>query len=153
MNRNTLQMSLLFLLTACLSGSRADDAKRTSGAKKSAEVIDIGSRLELFTDDFLIGKLSGGATQKLHQPKPHDVVLVTGEPWEGNTCAYYSIFQDGDLYRMYYRGSHFNEITKRGTHQKLLATLKARMALTGPSPSWGSLSSTAPSRTTLFGTA
>ena len=26
-------------------------------------------------------------------------------PWEGNTCGYVSVFQDGDLYRMYYRGS------------------------------------------------
>ena len=34
---------------------------------------------------------------------------MTDRPWEGNTSAYYTIFQDGDLYRMYYRGSHFDE--------------------------------------------
>ena len=68
------------------------------------ESIDIGSRLELFVDDFLIGELKGDAQQFVHQPQPREVVLVTGEPWEGNTCAYYSIFRDGDVYRMYYRG-------------------------------------------------
>ena len=28
------------------------------------------------------------------------------KPWEGNSCAYMTVFKDGDLYRMYYRGSH-----------------------------------------------
>ena len=34
----------------------------------SADVIDIGSRRELFADDFLIGKLAGDVKQVLHQP-------------------------------------------------------------------------------------
>ena len=48
----------------------------------AAEVpIHIGSRLELFVDDFLIDELKGDAHQEVHQPKPREVVLVTGEPW------------------------------------------------------------------------
>ena len=80
---------------------------------------EIGSRLELLADDYLVEKLSGDAVQKMHQPKPHEVVLVTDKPWEGNTCAYYTIFQDGDLYRMYYRGSHFDEVAKKATHREV----------------------------------
>ncbi|MEZ6144325.1 MAG: hypothetical protein R3B91_02600 [Planctomycetaceae bacterium] len=55
----------------------------------------------------------------MHQPSPQEVVFVTDKPWEGNTCAYYSIFQDGDLYRMYYRGSHFDEKTRKATHREV----------------------------------
>ena len=65
--------------------------------------IDIGNRLELFVDDYLIDKISG-ATQRLHQPQPQDVACVHDNPWEGSTCGYKTVFQDGDLYRMYYRG-------------------------------------------------
>lgn len=79
----------------------------------------IGSRLELFADGYLVGKLSGDAKQTLHEPTPHEVVLVTDKPWEGNTCAYYTIFQDGKKYRMYYRGSHYNTATKKATHPEV----------------------------------
>ena len=66
-------------------------------------MLNIGSRLELFTDDTLIEKMEG-TNLRLHQPTPREVVLVHSEPWEGNSCNYYTVFQDGDLYRMYYRG-------------------------------------------------
>ena len=68
-------------------------------------VIDIGSRRELLVDDFLIEKMEG-VQLRLHRPLPRDVAIVHDAPWEGNTCFYHTIFQDGDLYRMYYRGSH-----------------------------------------------
>ena len=42
------------------------------------ESIDIGSRLELFVDDFLIGELKGDAQQFVHQPQPREVVLGDG---------------------------------------------------------------------------
>ena len=67
--------------------------------------IDISNRLELFVDDYLIDEMSG-ATQRLHHPQPQDVACVHDNPWEGSTCGYKTVFQDGDLYRMYYRGSH-----------------------------------------------
>lgn len=77
--------------------------------------IDIGSRLELFIDDHLIGHMSSSAELRLHRPVPQEVVLLTDAPWEGNACGGFTIFQDGDRYRMYYRGAHFeytdNELT------------------------------------------
>jgi hypothetical protein len=76
----------------------------------------IGSRLELFVDHHLIERLAGEVELKLHRPVPREVVLVTDRPWEGNTCAYYTVFQDGDVYRMYYRGSHFDETTRKSAH-------------------------------------
>jgi len=66
--------------------------------------IPIGSRLELFVDDSLIGSLKGGARLRLHEPIPREVALHHDQPWEGNSCGYHTVFQDGDVYRMYYRG-------------------------------------------------
>jgi hypothetical protein len=68
--------------------------------KESA--IDIGSRLELFVDEYLIDRLAG-ATLTIHRPSPQNVVLRFDRPWEGNACGYVSVFKDGDTYRMYYR--------------------------------------------------
>ncbi len=75
----------------------------------AAEPLAIGSRLEPLVDDFLISDMSGDVHQQLHQPTPHEVVLVTGEPWEGNISNYFTVFQDDDRYRMYYRGRHLGK--------------------------------------------
>ena len=85
----------------------------------AADPIDIGSRRELFVDRHLIERLDGVRLQ-LHRPQPREVVLVTDKPWEGNTCAYYTIFQDGDKYRMYYRGSHWDEQANKAAHPEVV---------------------------------
>lgn len=76
-----------------------------SGFQTHAAAIDIGNRRELFVDDFLIGELKG-AERRLHHPNPREVAIVHDEPWEGNISYYHTVFRDGDLYRMYYRGGH-----------------------------------------------
>jgi len=81
-------------------------------AVKSAAALNIGSRLELFVDDFLIDRMDK-ARLALHRPIPREVVIVHDAPWEGNTCAYHTVFQDGDVYRMYYRGSHHDTAQQR----------------------------------------
>lgn len=84
----------------------------------SAEPVEIGNRRELFVDDFLIDQMSDGVSQELIQPEPKDVVFVTDEPWEGNTSGYYTVFQDGDIYRMIYRGWQHNE-KKKAEHKEV----------------------------------
>ena len=80
--------------------------------------IAISDRLEPLVDTYLIESFSGDAKQILHRPKPSEVVLTTGEPWEGNTSAYYTVFRDGPVFRMYYRGSHANE-KMQATHREV----------------------------------
>lgn len=80
-----------------------ESAAETAGDEKP---VDIGSRLEMFVDDYLISGIDGAAAPYLHKPVPREVVFVTDMPWEGDICSYYTIFKDGDMYRMYYRGSH-----------------------------------------------
>src|ERR1035437_3020455 len=72
---------------------------------QASNVTDIGTRRELFVDEFLVERLSGKAELRLHHPELRDVAIVHDEPWEGNTCGYHSVFTDGNLFRMYYRGS------------------------------------------------
>jgi len=73
---------------------------QTLGAE---EVRGIGSRLELFVDEYLIESMNG-LTRKLHSPQPQDVAIRFDRPWEGWTSHCVTVFPDGDLYRMYYRG-------------------------------------------------
>jgi hypothetical protein len=75
----------------------------------AATVIDIGSRRELFVDDFLIEKMRGARLQ-LHHPQRQNVAMRFNKPWEGCTTGYCSIFQDGESFRMYYRGSGADKV-------------------------------------------
>lgn len=70
----------------------------------SAEPLDIGSRWELFVDEFLVAQKDNVAL-KLHEPVRREIVLTTDQPWEGPTCGYFSVIQDGKKVRLYYRGS------------------------------------------------
>jgi hypothetical protein len=63
----------------------------------------IGSRLELFVDDWLIQRLQGASLQ-LHAPVEREVALPFDRPWEGIWSACASYLRVGDEYRMYYRG-------------------------------------------------
>jgi hypothetical protein len=72
-------------------------------AAPPSDVIDLGSRRELFVDGFLVGRLTGKAELRLHHPVPQEIVIVHDAPWEGSGSGYHSIFQDGGRYRMYYK--------------------------------------------------
>jgi hypothetical protein len=72
----------------------------------SVPQIDIGTRVEMFVDDRLIDPaLSRNISLELQTPVRREVVLTTDKPWEGPESAYFSIFQDGPRFRLYYRGS------------------------------------------------
>ena len=78
--------------------------------------IAITNRLEPFIDTHLIDQLNG-VTHQLQKPHPQEVSIIHDEPWEGNTCGYHTVFQDGDIYRMYYRGSHHDPVTTKTPHE------------------------------------
>ena len=80
-----------------------------SKSKEEHQVHDIGGRLELLVDHYLIESMTGDVQLQLHRPERKEIVFRTDAPWEGNASAYQSVFQDGNLYRMYYRGSHFGQ--------------------------------------------
>ena len=80
----------------------------------AGEPLDLGLRRELFVDDYLVEKLDG-AEQRLHRPTPREIAIVHDAPCEGNISYYHTVFRDGEIYRMYYRGAHSGT---RGSHPK-----------------------------------
>ena len=72
-----------------------------SASADDSGVIDIGTRRELFVDDFLIDRRDG-LESRLQTPVPREVVLVHDAPWEGSGCGYHTVFRDGEVVRMYY---------------------------------------------------
>ena len=66
---------MISIASAMLTLSRA-------AITQAVSPIDIGNRLELFVDDYLIDETTG-ATQRLHHPQPQDVACVHDNPWEG----------------------------------------------------------------------
>ncbi len=72
---------------------------------RSTEPIDIGSRRELLVDQYLIDRLEG-VRLELQRPQRREIVFRTDAPWEGNGSAYQSVFQDGNRFRLYYRGGN-----------------------------------------------
>jgi len=88
------QRLAVLILVSLLATARAAEAP-----------IAIGSRLELFVDDHLVARTTRSATLKLHPPTPREVALVADSPWEGTTCGHFTVLQDGDRFRMYYRGA------------------------------------------------
>ncbi len=91
-------------------------ANANTGRGQQADVCRIDSRLELFVDDWLI-EHRAGVELRLQHPIPQEVSIVFDRPWEGNTSAYVTVFQDENLYRMYYRGSHFDWASGQSKHQ------------------------------------
>jgi hypothetical protein len=79
-------------------------AQEVAGAAPSNRAVALGTRWELFVDDWLIATIKD-ASLKLHSPERREVVFVTDAPWEGLSSAYFSVVQDGELVRLYYRGS------------------------------------------------
>ncbi len=65
-------------------------------------VIDIGSRRELFVDEFLIERRQG-AELRAQQPIEKGPVLQLDQPWEGAFSGYFTVIQEPGRFRLYYR--------------------------------------------------
>ena len=88
----------------------------------------IGTRLELFTDASMIERITGGARRQLHSPEAREVSLTMDKPWEGNAVNYVTVFQDGSLYRMYYRGADVVYSTEgyKDSHREITCYAESR---------------------------
>jgi len=91
----------------------------------------------LFVDGFLIERMDGEVELRLHPPTPREVAMVHDKPWEGNTCGYHTIFQDGPLYRMYYRGSDHDMIAGKRRHREVVCYAESRDGIHWERPELG----------------
>ena len=67
-----------------------------------AAPIDIGDRLQLPWDDYLVDEAKTDVPVVQHSPEFRETVFVCDAPWEGDGSADGTIIKDGDLYRLYY---------------------------------------------------
>ncbi len=86
--------SLLFSLALAAPTAKPDP---------SQESLDIGSRRELFVDDYLIDSMKGTAL-RLARPQSAEVILKADRPWEGAFNFGNNVILHEGLYRLYYRG-------------------------------------------------
>ena len=107
MKKITLILGVSILLLGATSrnnfASNLNCIDQINDTLKNFEPINIGSRLELFTDYYLIENLNN-ATLKLHEPIDKGAVLKFDSPWEGPFSGYATVIKDGELLRLYYRG-------------------------------------------------
>ena len=91
---------------AAATGALSADAR----SEKSKSLYAMGSRRELFVDDFLVESMCGKVTFQLHHPIAQEQVVQHSHPWEGVGSGYHTVLQDGGTYRLYYRGLNFKLI-------------------------------------------
>ena len=125
---NSRQTTALLLVTVCLLSLAAP--------VNAEDPIAIGSRLEPFVDDHLIAEFKNSELQ-LHRPVPREVSIVHDKPWEGNVCCYHTVFQDGDIFRMYYRGANYDETARKSTHPELYCYAESRDGIHWTKPELG----------------
>jgi hypothetical protein len=101
-------------LAAVLAAVLALGTAGAAPAHGQTTVTNIGGRLELFVDRYLIQTLDN-TTMKLHKPVDKGIVFHSDMPWEGNRSAAYNIINDGDRFRCYYKGAHFEKIENLNT--------------------------------------
>lgn len=68
--------------------------------------IQIGTRREVFWDDYLVEQTDAVLTQ--HKPQDRGVAMVCDAPWEGSSCVYPVVIRDRELVRLYYKAGNFN---------------------------------------------
>ena len=73
-------------------------------------VFDIGTRREVFWDDYLVDLRYTTAERILHHPVRKEVVMKCSEAWEGDCCYFFNVLKDDDRYRMYYEARNTPEI-------------------------------------------
>jgi len=69
----------------------------------ASDVVEIGSRLEMFVDHHLIERMEN-TRLKLHTPRDAGEVLTFDEPWEGPFVGYLTVIQNDGKYQLFYRG-------------------------------------------------
>lgn len=76
---------------------------KIGGDGSKDEAVNIGSRLELFVDEWLLAD-KRQVRLRLHEPRRREVTLVFDRPWEGPHSGYVTAIRHENGVRLYYRG-------------------------------------------------
>jgi hypothetical protein len=114
-----------WLRTTTMIGAAATIAPRLQGAAPAApaaavadvrsdQVLDLGTRRELFVDRLLVERLEN-AVMKLHEPVSGGVAIRIDRPWEGALNQGTVVIQVNEEYLLYYRGMRANQTDEPGS--------------------------------------
>jgi len=102
-----------FIGASLTAAAAAGTTAATQAAAKPKSLYAMGSRRELFVDDFLVERTTGQVAYELRHPIAREQVIEHTNSWEGTSSGYHTVIQDGDIYRMYYRGFNFDLVNNR----------------------------------------
>ena len=68
----------------------------------TGDIVSIGTRLEIFLDDYLIDAKNTTASRVLHSAQQREIALEFDEPWERGGCGCFNIVEAEGIYRLYY---------------------------------------------------
>ena len=141
--KSILRMFVLLVLAGGPGAGASSHGKKGAGSDPAP---DLGSRLELFVDRTLVESMDG-VELEVQQPRRAEKVFVFDQPWEGNIPFHVAVFKDGEIYRMYYRGSsavdyiHREELEPGETwvaaHEKVVCYAESRDGIHWTRPSLG----------------
>jgi len=90
----------VFIMSAIVSSGMA--ATATGESTEKSDVIELGTRRELFVDEALIERLDN-VTLRLHEPIRSGVALKIDRPWEGPANFGSVVIRHQGRYLLYYR--------------------------------------------------
>jgi hypothetical protein len=97
-------------VTTAALGRSACSQRRTN---RNSPTYAMGTRRELFLDDFIVEQTRGKVEFELHHPIPREQVIHHTQPWEGTSSGYHTVIQDGDTYKLFYRGFNFDLVNNQ----------------------------------------
>ena len=90
------------------------------------EAINIGTRREVFWDDFIVDTEKTTADLRLGHPEKKEIVAVLNMPWEGDGMSYPHVVKVDGIYRMYFITTISDlskMVSKDGIHEEIVHTL------------------------------
>ena len=136
----TMPINRRHFIGAGVAAAAATGSLRASKPrKKPKSVYAMGSRRELFLDDFLVEQTRGKLEYELHHPIAREQVIHHTRAWEGTSSGYHTVIQDGDIYRLYYRGFNFDLVNNqiRPTNKEVTCYAESRDGINWVTPELG----------------
>lgn len=104
----------------------------------SISPLNIGNQLQLAADKSWQDQLSGEIRLALHAPVPGETIPEIADPHGYSSYRYMTVFQDGDLYRMYYALPHLERIDgKQIKHPERICYAESKDGIHWKIPSLG----------------
>lgn len=104
-----LSTMLLVILCGTIILTACDDDPTTPAYVFYDQAEDISGSRQLFLDTLLINEEKTTAQATLNSPVRSEEVILFNDPWQGNCCDYFTVFEDIDkngvkFFRLYYIG-------------------------------------------------